>query len=419
MHQGALTSTIGHNASHLRTDTVVHSLADSLNVNKSDILDIESGNVAVRVALGEAKVIEENKKWCIEQGINLEALDSKVDKSFNRSNTTILVKNVPYGDSTKEDLFKLFGSFSDSIEVLLPPSKSLALVKFSHGNDAKKAFKRLAYKRFKHVPLYLEWAPIINELQDSNGNQLEAIKTNTSQKVTSDVQNVAEDDDDNDDNDEKTVFVKNLNFKTTEIQLKEIFEQIANVRAVRIPIKKGPQNDSSEKHLSMGYGFVEFSSNEDAKKAIKLLNGKLVQGHMIDLKLSAKSIVQQKVGDKSLRKNTKIMVRNVPFQTTRVELLQLFGSFGQLKRVRLPKKFDGTPRGFAFVDFVTYNEAQKAMEGLSKTHLYGRHLVLEWAEQEESIDDLREKAKRDIAKSKLAESRQQNKKIRFHDDYEE
>lgn len=41
------------------------------------------------------------------------------------------------------------------------------------------------------------------------------------------------------------------------------------------------------------------------------------------------------------------------FQATSKELRELFSSFGQLKRVRLPKKFDGGHRGFAFVDFLT------------------------------------------------------------------
>lgn len=40
-------------------------------------------------------------------------------------------------------------------------------------------------------------------------------------------------------------------------------------------------------------------------------------------------------------------------QATAKELRELFSSFGELKRVRLPKKFDGGHRGFAFVDFLT------------------------------------------------------------------
>ena len=90
------------------------------------------------------------------------------------------------------------------------------------------------------------------------------------------------------------------------------------------------------------------------------------------------------------------MVRNVPFQASRSEILKLFGSFGQLRRVRLPKKFDGSHRGFAFVEFLTSKEAVAAMNALSRTHLYGRHLVLEWAtDDDEDLDRLRDKAQRD------------------------
>ena len=47
----------------------------------------------------------------------------------------------------------------------------------------------------------------------------------------------------------------------------------------------------------------------------------------------------------------------------------------QLKSLRLPKKFDGSHRGFAFVEFTTKQEAQAAVDALASTHLYGRHLV--------------------------------------------
>lgn len=45
--------------------------------------------------------------------------------------------------------------------------------------------------------------------------------------------------------------------------------------------------------------------------------------------------------------------RDVHEQATAKELRELFANFGQLKRLRLPKKFDGGHRGFAFVDFLT------------------------------------------------------------------
>ena len=70
-----------------------------------------------------------------------------------------------------------------------------------------------------------------------------------------------------------------------------------------------------------------------------------------------------------------------------------FSSHGQLKSVRLPKRFDARSRGFAFLDFVSRHEAETAYAALRHTHLLGRHLVLEWAEEaEQDIDVLRQKA---------------------------
>ena len=68
--------------------------------------------------------------------------------------------------------------------------------------------------------------------------------------------------------------------------------------------------------------------------------------------------------------------------------------FGQIKAVRLPKKMDGSHRGFGFIHFLTKQEAKSAFESLLNTHFYGRHLVMEWANEDESIEALREKTKR-------------------------
>ena len=49
-------------------------------------------------------------------------------------------------------------------------------------------------------------------------------------------------------------------------------------------------------------------------------------------------------------------------------------------------------RGFAFIEFVTKQEAKNAMDSLGGAHLYGRRLVVEWAEQgDEGLDEIRAK----------------------------
>jgi len=70
-------------------------------------------------------------------------------------------------------------------------------------------------------------------------------------------------------------------------------------------------------------------------------------------------------------------------------LQQLFSPFGQIKSLRLPKKADHSHRGFAFIEFITKQEAENAFNALSSSHLYGRHLVLEQAREGESLTELR------------------------------
>lgn len=87
----------------------------------------------------------------------------------------------------------------------------------------------------------------------------------------------------------------------------------------------------------------------------------------------------------------------MPFEATRKDILELFSAFGQVKRVRVPKKIDNrSHRGFAFVDFVTKQEATNAYQNLFGTHIYGRHLVLEWAEDDESVETIRKRAQHQI-----------------------
>ena len=105
--------------------------------------------------------------------------------------------------------------------------------------------------------------------------------------------------------------------------------------------------------------------------------------------------VGQGQGD-SDKSNNKLVVRNLAFQASQKELHGLFSSFGQVKKIRIPKKNGGTHRGFAFIDFTTHQEAVNAMTALSSAHLYGRHLVIEWAKDEsDDLDVLRKRARSD------------------------
>ncbi|RUS86269.1 hypothetical protein EGW08_005961 [Elysia chlorotica] len=113
----------------------------------------------------------------------------------------------------------------------------------------------------------------------------------------------------------------------------------------------------------MGYGFVQYMKKADAKEALKHLQNSPLDGHSLELKMSSRTTPQVKGRKKqgeTKQNSTKILVRNIPFEAKRREIEELFKVFGELKFVRLPKKLGGTGphRGFAFVDFLTKQDAK-------------------------------------------------------------
>lgn len=142
--------------------------------------------------------------------------------------------------------------------------------------------------------------------------------------------------------------------------------------------------------------FAEFDSKENAVNALSGLQGYNLHDHALVVKFSSKkapAAVEEVVKDKTIT-GTKLLVRNIPFEATKRDIKQLFAPFGQIKSIRVPTKIDGTHRGFGFVDFLSVQEAKNAFISLSSTHLYGRHLVLEWADDDESIEAVRQKTKK-------------------------
>ncbi|CAK7335869.1 unnamed protein product [Dovyalis caffra] len=376
-------------------DTVIENIARRHGVTKSDLLDREADDLAVRVALGETQVIAETKKALTNAGVNITALEEiaagKKD-GMKRSNHVLLVKNLPYGSSESE-LAEKFGKFGSLDKIILPPTKTLALVVFLEPSEARAAFKGLAYKQYKGVPLYLEWAPanILSQSSTSKSDEKNdaAVGEHDAKRVILEqsVEGISEMDIDPDRIESRSLFVKNLNFKTADETLKKHFsEHMKEGRIQSVRIKKHMKKG---KNVSMGFGFIEFDSVETATNICKDLQGTVLDGHALILQLchaKKDELAVKKAGkDKS---STKLLVRNVAFEATEKDLRQLFSPFGQIKSLRLPMKF-GNHRGFAFVEYITKQEALNALQALSSTHLYGRHLVLERAKEGESLEELR------------------------------
>jgi len=405
------------NSLFMRQDTVAAAIAAHYGITKAELLESEADDIAVRMALGEAQVIATTKQQLKEAGVDTESLENSAASSgaksistVKRSNCVLLLKNLPY-EAEEDELRELCEKYGGVSRFVLPDTRTLAVVEFLEANEARRAFTGLAYKRYRHVPLYLEWAPedifgsSVAKANIRGAKALAAVdaasdlakeareKTTARVDATSDLGGKMALDD------AVCIFVKGLDFATTENKLRLHFlaasQRVSGkVISERIVTHRGPGG----KPLSRGYGFVEFDSPKTAKSVLRSLQGSSLDGKALKLELSTQGANNEGDDDDKGEKipkgfsATKVMVRNVAFEATKRDIQKLFNPFGQLKQVRLPKKFDGSHRGFAFVEFNTKRETQTAIDALKGTHLYGRHLIIERAADDDDVDTIRKKS---------------------------
>lgn len=357
------------------------SVAERLGVSKSDLLDPTSSDAAVKQAHAETHVIQETKAYFTANGVNIEAF-----KRRDRGNTGILVKNFSYGIKT-EDLRKLFEPYGQLVRLLMPPSGTIAVVEFAKPDEAQKAFKGLAYRRLGESILFLEKAPK-DLFEGPPSLQLPAVEPKGVSQGFSTADTFAAGEPE-DTVPTSTLFVKNLNFATTNDKFVEMFRPLDGFVSAKLKTKPDPKRPGQK--LSMGFGFVDFRSKEQAQAALSAMNGYTLDQHQLVIRLSHKGVDaaeerrREDTAKKVAARRTKIIIKNLPFQASKKDVRSLFGAYGQLRSVRVPQKFDRSARGFGFADFVSAREAENAMDALKNTHLLGRRLVLEFV-NEEAID---------------------------------
>ncbi|KAL2755063.1 hypothetical protein ACRALDRAFT_2020392 [Sodiomyces alcalophilus JCM 7366] len=389
----AASSTFNWNSLYMSQDAVNASVASRLGVSKSELLDPTDASAAVKQAVAESTIINETKRFFVANGVDLNAF-----KSHKRGDTCILVKNFPHG-TTIEELRTMFEEHGTVLQVLMPPSGTIAIVQYAQPAQGRAAFKKLAYRRIKDSVLFLEKGPIdmlkndhVPQVTQSEDKQQPA----GVQKLS--VTELLErgNDDEVEEAASHSVFVGNLNFATRSSGLVEKFGGLEGFVSAQVKTKTDPKRPGQV--LSMGFGFVEFRSKEDAQAAVKVMNGFVLDGHALAVKAShrgrdaAEERRREDAAKNKAGQRTKIIIKNLPFEATKKDIRALFGTYGQLRAVRVPKKFGQTSRGFAFAEFVTPREAENARAALENTHLLGRRLVLEFAEAE-AVDAEEEIAK--------------------------
>lgn len=421
------------NSLYMNQDAVLGSVAAKLGMQKSQLIDPENSSSAVKQALAEAHVIGDVRKYFESKGVDLTKF-GQLKNADQRDNRVILVKNFPFG-TTIEELGDLFLPFGKLERFLMPPAGTIAIIQYRDVTSARAAFTKLAYKRFKDGIIYLEMGPkdcftrsaeSDETLDSQSGEEPKDVKeiepSSHDLMEAKDLSKTDEDTlDDSIDGPTVSIFIKNLNFSTNSQQLTEVFRPFTGFVVAQVKTKPDPKN--KDKTLSMGFGFAEFRTKEQALAVISAVDGTVLNGHRLQLKISHRAGASSNTSKSSSKKSGKIIVKNLPFEATRKDIFELFSSFGHLKSVRVPKKFDKSARGFAFVEFLLPKEAENAMDQLQGVHLLGRRLVMQYAEQEsedaeDEIARMTKKVKKQAAIREIAaiKNRGGRRKLDLEDD---
>ncbi|RWA03177.1 hypothetical protein EKO27_g11928 [Xylaria grammica] len=397
------------NSLYLSQDAVNTSVADRLGISKSELLDPTSSDAGVKQALAESEIIQDTKSYFTANGVNLESFKLKP-----RSDDVILVKNLD-ANTKSEEIRNLFEEHGRVLRVLIPPTGVIAIVQFASPSDGKRAFAKLAYRRFGSSQLFLEKAPrdIFFDSAPTQGQDL-TIQPAAVEKVSASDLLV---EDSKQPSGDATLFVKNLNFDTDTNALADAFKHLEGFKSALVKTKKDMKRPGQT--LSMGFGFISFENSELAAAAAKVMDGHVLMSHKLHIRASHRGLdaaEERKKKEEIANKATcTLIVKNLPFQASKREIKALFSAYSQIKAVRMPKKFNHSGRGFAFVDFSSSKEAASALQALEGTHLLGRRLVLQYAEAdavdaEEEIAKMQKKVGGQVNKVALQELTGQGRK---------
>ncbi|ESL08674.1 hypothetical protein TRSC58_03620 [Trypanosoma rangeli SC58] len=422
------------NTMYMNSHAAVESVAKRLGVAAGDVVSVQARGAAVRAAIAEAYLTTEIQRVLSDEGIDFGLLESAQQNLLKtRSNTTILVKNIQATDAdAAAELSKMFLRYGTLEATAFPSAGGFALFRYTHQQDARVAFQRLSYKLFKNAPLFLEWAPIGAMVMgaDDDEEKVNSTGTGTNEATARDKEVAAVEGEEGElpGNNAAfapvfTLFITNIPFTSKEEEF-YVFLLDTCPRLAKLP-EKYIERLAFEQ--DKGRAFLTLTDQSTFKYVQQRLNGKSFARRtlacvpskqttaMLTMKTAsasatlgvaatagpveaedfakASAVVARRAAAGRGASHVppgcdalKLVVKNVPFEATEKDIRDLFSAFSEIRSVRLPRKShqfsshrENNHRGFAFVEFLSEEEAKRAMETLKATHLYGRHLVLQYA----------------------------------------
>ncbi|OBZ91397.1 Polyadenylate-binding protein, cytoplasmic and nuclear [Choanephora cucurbitarum] len=185
------------------------------------------------------------------------------------------------------------------------------------------------------------------------------------------------------------IFIKNLDSTIDTKALHDTFSAFGNILSCKIA-----RDDEGK---SKGYGFVHYETEEAADKAIKHVNGMLLNDRKVFVGHHISRKERQSKLEEVRAHFTNVYVKNLSDDVTDEQLAELFNQYGKTTSAIISRDEDGRSRGFGFVNFEDHDEAATAVDQLNETEFHGQQLYVSRAqkktEREEELRRQYEQAK--------------------------
>jgi splicing factor 3B subunit 4 len=174
-------------------------------------------------------------------------------------------------------------------------------------------------------------------------------------------------------NPEATIFIGNLDSKSDDSLISELFTQVGPVVSVYVPRDRVTGNHQ-------GFGFVEFASKEDADYSIKILKMIRLFGKPLRVnKASSENSHLSCIG-------ANLFIGNLDQYVDEKVLFDTFSAFGAI--FDIPKVIrdaeTGNSKGHGFISFIDFESADEAIEAMNGQFLMNRKIVVQYAYKKDS-----------------------------------
>lgn len=167
----------------------------------------------------------------------------------------------------------------------------------------------------------------------------------------------------NTDNTFTNIYINNIDKSVTEEELRYLCEY--GGRKVRSVVLM-----TDERGISKGYGFCNFETHSDALSAISTLNLLHVGPKKITASPATSRLEREKFRNSvhkmhSPSENPHIYIKNLDYAVMEEDLRRLFCQFGHIINIRIIRNKIGQSKGFGFVSFDNFLDAQRAISSLN------------------------------------------------------